>query len=67
MKKIFFYLSISTFVLAILPIPLAFFGDLTYHWLLLVTIPIGGILGGIFLIIWAVLNDREKKRNEKKI
>jgi hypothetical protein len=62
MKKLFLYLSISIYVLALLPLPLAFLVDMTFHWLLIVTIPVGGILGSIFLIIWAFLKDKRKKK-----
>lgn len=62
MKKIFLYLSITSFILALLPLPLAFLIDITYHWLLIVSIPVGGILGGIFLIIWAVLKDKSDRK-----
>jgi hypothetical protein len=65
MKKIFLYLSISIYVLAVLPLPLAFLVDMTFHWLLIVTIPVGGILGSIFLIIWAVLKDKQRKEEIK--
>jgi uncharacterized membrane protein (DUF106 family) len=65
MKKLFLYLSISVYVLAVLPLPLAFLVDMTFHWLLIVTIPVGAILGSIFLIIWAVLKDKERKEEMK--
>jgi hypothetical protein len=65
MKKLFLYLSISIYVLAILPLPLAFLVDMTFHWLLIVTIPVGGILGSIFLIIWTVLKEKQRKEEIK--
>jgi len=59
MKKLFLYLSITTAILAILPLPFAIFVDITYHWLLIVTIPAGILLASIFLIIWGIIKHRE--------
>jgi hypothetical protein len=65
MKKLFLYISISIYVLAALPLHLAFLVDMTFHWLLIVTIPVGGILGSLFLTIWAVLKDKQRKEEIK--
>lgn len=43
-------------VAIVLPIPLAIWVDMTYHWLLLITLPIGiPLLAG--LLLWRVLLD----------
>ncbi len=53
-------LSIAIIVLAVaivLPIPLALLVDMTFHWLLLITLPIGvPILGG--LVLWRLILGR---------
>lgn len=50
-------LTIAIIVLAVaivLPIPLALLVDMTFHWLLLITLPIGvPILGG--LVLWRLI------------
>jgi membrane protease YdiL (CAAX protease family) len=61
MKKLFLYLSITTYILTVLPLPLAIWVDLTYHWLLLITLPFGSLLGTIFLIIWIMLKNKNKR------
>ncbi len=66
MKKTFLTLIITIAVLAVLPLPLAVFVDLTFHWLLIVTIPAGGILIALLSIIWAILKQREDKKKGKK-
>jgi hypothetical protein len=64
MKNLFLNLAIISFVLAVLPMPFAFLMESTaLFYLLLLTIPIGGTLGSVFLIIWAVLQGQEKKTN----
>jgi len=43
-KKVLNLLLIITMVLLYLPLVLAYFIDMTYHWLMLATIPIGGVI-----------------------
>ncbi|MBZ0204675.1 MAG: hypothetical protein K8H89_00015 [Flavobacteriales bacterium] len=54
LRKFLNILIIVLAVVVVLPIPLAYAVDFTYHWLLLITIPIGVplLLGSI---VWRVL------------
>lgn len=54
LRKVLNVLIVSIAVAVVLPIPLALWVDMTYHWLLLVTIPFGvPLLTG--MIIWRVV------------
>lgn len=64
LKKFFLYLSILIAILAILPLPLALFVDKTYHWLLIVTIPVGAILFTVSIVLWAVIKEPKKLENK---
>lgn len=52
-------------VATIAPIPLSFV-DLTFHWLLIVTIPFGGALLVIIGIIWLVKKSKKIDQNLEK-
>jgi hypothetical protein len=56
--KIIGLIWIILLVATIAPIPLSFI-DPTFHWLLLVTLPIGGLLLVLFGVIWIVMKSRQ--------
>ena len=68
LKKFFNLLIVVISVCMVLPIPLAIFVDMTYHWLLLVTLPAGLVLLTIAIILRVVLpfDKYEAKRQIKK-
>ena len=65
LKKILNTSIVLVAIAIVLPIPLAYFVDLTYHWLLLVTIPFG-VPVLIALIIWRVLLSARAGRSDLK-
>jgi ABC-type sugar transport system permease subunit len=54
LKKVLSWSIIGIAIVTILPLPLAIFVDSTYHWLLLITLPIG-LLTLLILLIWRFL------------
>ena len=62
--KILGYSIVIVLIVTVLPIPLAAFVDMTFHWLLLVTIPAGVILISILAIIRQVLVEKRKKQKK---
>jgi hypothetical protein len=51
LKKILSWSIIIIAILMLLPIPLAIFAEMTFHWLLLITIPFGAPLL-LILLLW---------------
>jgi hypothetical protein len=61
MKKFFKYLTLLAGFLTLLPLLLAFTVDLVYHWYLYFTVPVGGPLTLIFLLIFLFLKKPQAK------
>lgn len=65
MTKFLNWFIVLAAIAIILPIPLAMFVDMTYHWLLLISIPFGIPLLILLVILRYVLIRKKNRKNEK--
>jgi hypothetical protein len=65
LKKILSWSIVIIAFLMVFPLPLAIFVDMTYHWLLLITIPFGAPLL-LILLIWRFFFLKEQKSDDEE-
>lgn len=55
---------ILSIVIALLPIPLSIWDNIAWHWILIISLPVGFGVFFILFIIWLVRTVREGKKAE---
>jgi hypothetical protein len=65
--KILGWSIIAVLILMIAPIPLAALVDMTFHWLLLVTLPVGIVIITVLAIVRQYMIEKKKKQAVVKV